>query len=668
MMKKVFIGLGIVVVLLIAAAFIVPSLIPLDTYKAEIATQVEEATGRKFKIDGDMSLSILPRLVIEAEKVSLANAKGAKTPNMMQLNKLQIQLALIPLLSREIVVDRFVLVDPVINLEIDKSGRPNWELGPAKGAAPPQQAKGGKAPAASSGGDTGIGGVKLDDVRLVNGRLTYTDQKTGQTQIVKDINMTLALPDVASKLRADGALAWNGEKIEIKIGLETPKILLAGKPAKIEMVVDSKPVRLSYKGNLTSGKAMAAAGAVDLNVPSVRMLATWAGQPLKAPGTGFGPLTIKGNLKMAGPRIAFENAEIGFDKIAGKGLFRVNTGGARPAITAKLTLGMLDLNPYMPPQEKDDGKGGAAPAASAPAGKKAGWSDEPIDVSGLKAVDANLDLKVEGIAVQKLRIGKTALGVTLKAGRLAANLSEMALYGGKGTALIKIDGAGRMPRIENTLKLAGVDAAPFLKDAAGFDRVEGKANADVAVKTVGLSQKQMVSALGGNAKVTFLDGAIRGINLAAMIRNVGTAFTQGGSDDKQKTDFAELSGTYQIVKGIVTNKDLLLKSPLLRLNGAGTVDLPQRSMKYRVTPKVISSIKGQGGRDEAKGISVPVVIEGPWDKLSYRPDLTSAVQDKLKEGLKDPGSLLKSLGKPKNDDGSGGGIGKPKDVLKRLFK
>jgi len=58
--RRVLIGLGVVALLLLAAVFIVPSLVDWNGYKPRIADAVREATGRDLVIDGDIGLSILP--------------------------------------------------------------------------------------------------------------------------------------------------------------------------------------------------------------------------------------------------------------------------------------------------------------------------------------------------------------------------------------------------------------------------------------------------------------------------------------------------------------------------------------------------------------------------------------------------------------------------------
>src|SRR3546814_10385524 len=79
--------------------------------------------------------------------------------------------------------------------------------------------------------------------------------------------------------------------------------------------------------------------------------------------------------------------------------------------------------------------------------------------------------------------------------------------------------------------------------------------------------------------VVFRDGAIKGINIAAMLRNISTAAIDQSFDEAATTDFAELSGTFTIDKGIVTNKDLSLVAPLVRMTGEGQIPLPPRTVE-----------------------------------------------------------------------------------------
>ena len=672
-MKKLLIVIGGLVVLVIAALLIAPMVIPVDTYKNEILAQVEKATGREARIDGDFGISLFPTVKFTAGKFSLANAKGGKADKMVSIEELNVQVVIFSLISGNVVIDSFVLDKPVINLEVDVQGRPNWVFTPAAGADAGKAApeKKDAAPAKAGGGSGGLGilGLKLGDVRLVDGRIAYSDAKTGDFQTVDAINMSVSLPSMTSPMAAKGSLVWNKEKIALVLGIDNPNAFLAGTQTGLNAAVTASTVKFDFKGKASSEPHIKASGSIDLDVPSVRKLAAWAGQPMDAPGTGFGPLKINGQIGVDGQKYSFTKAKLLLDAIQATGDLRFDGSGKVPYINAGLGTGMLDLNPYLPP-EKKAGEGASTPTASAGNGGNAqkpapqGWSTDPIDLSGLRAVNADIALNVAGLMMRKIKIGKSAVNVVLKGGRLTTKLNEMALYGGNGTATITANGATATPAVALKLDLTGLQANPALKDAIDMDKIEGALNANVDVAMRGGNQKAMVSALGGNGKVVFADGAIRGINVGALVRNAASGFLDSSASEQQKTDFAELSGTFKIVNGILLNDDLKLLSPLLRIGGKGTVDMPKRSVNYRIEPKVVASTKGQGSSADTSGIKVPVVVSGPWDNLSYKPDLAGVI-----DGIvKDPKKALEWI---KNliprQGGSGGPLPKPEDVLKKLF-
>ncbi len=639
-MKKVLIGLGVLVVLLVIVAFAVPALIPTDTYKTRLLAAIHDATGRDARIDGDFGFSILPNVEFTAGKVSLANAKGRQPANMVALDKLKVRVAVLPLLSGKVQIDSFVLDKPVISLSVDKAGVPNWQFAKMETGAAPAAKQAAPTPTAKSeaggGAPSMLKGLTLGDVRIVDGKVSYADARTGKDYVIDNVNMKVALPSLSSPMEVDGSLVWNKEKIVLSLHADDPNALLNGKASPITSTVASNPVKLAFKGSLANGAVMKAHGTVDLDVPSVRKLAAWTGSPLNAPGSGFGPLKVSGTVDMDGKKLAFTDAKLAFDAIKGTGAVRYDGGGARPYVNAKLAVENLDLNPYLPPE---GASGGAEnkPAAGAPAGKtapapaaEAGWSDKPLDVSVLKQADADLDFTLGGLVMRKIKIGKSHLAAKLAGGNLTANLTEMALYGGKGTAKVTANGAGKVPQVGLAFDISGVQANPLLADAIGLERLEGTGNASLDVKGAGASERAIVSALDGQGKIQFLNGAIRGINLAAMVRNVKSAFLNPEADKTQKTDFSELAGTYVIRNGILTNNDLEMKSPLLRIAGKGTVNLPARTVNYRVEPKLVASTSGQGGQSGLSGLMVPVMVTGPWNHLSYQPDLAAAVSGAVK--------------------------------------
>jgi AsmA protein len=688
MIKKILIAVAVLVVLVIAAAVILPFVIPTDTIKQELQAQVKKATGRDLTINGNFEFSLLPDAVLKANDVRFQNAAGGSRADMVTLKELRVHVALLPLLSSEVEVQEFVLEDPDILLEIDQNGQPNWAFG-GGGAQAGGSAAG--SPASTGGGRGGeLKSVKLGDVRIVNGRLEYRDAQSGSAEVVENLNVKINLPSLDEPFSADGEATWKSEAIAFNIGAESPRALMTGGKTGVTVSLNGNPLKLDYAGALDAG-AGSIAGKLDLDVPSLRNLAAWAASPLDIKGDeALNAMTITGQVAASAAQVSITGMALSLDAINATGELAVALGGKVPSAKGKLDVADLDMNPYLAAFGGEAGDQSGEAAAKPASSTGGGWSDEPIDMSALRSVDADLVLSAGSLKAQDIKIGKSQVHVQLKGGKLNLNLSEMALYNGNGSLQLNVDASGDIPAIKSTFALAGLQAEPFLTDAAKLEWLSGTAQMSMDVTTKGASQKALVNALNGRGDVKFTDGAIRGINLAAMVRNASNAFLNRTASEAVKTDFAELSGTYTITNGVVSNNDLQLLSPLLRVTGEGTANMPAQTVNYRVEPKAVASLEGQGGDSGMAGLMVPVIIEGPWSKPSYRPDLAGAIggiakdpskmlegaggaADQLKDAVKDPGSALKSLMPGSGaTDGASGSDGEttapsPMDNIKKLF-
>jgi AsmA protein len=225
--------------------------------------------------------------------------------------------------------------------------------------------------------------------------------------------------------------------------------------------------------------------------------------------------------------------------------------------------------------------------------------------------------------VRKIEVGKSALKVALQNGRLAADLTELALYEAKGTGRLVLDGSsGNTAGLQSNFKLDGLQVAPLLGAAADFDKLTGRGAMDIDITSRGGTERQIVSALNGKGALKLNDGTIKGIDFVKMLYNpVQAVQALGGKiDPNAKTDYSEMGLTYTIASGVVQNKDLALLAPLFRAEGAGSVDLPKRSLNYRAAPKLVASCTGQGASGGQIGLSLPVLVTGPWSNVSVRPD------------------------------------------------
>jgi AsmA protein len=149
----------------------------------------------------------------------------------------------------------------------------------------------------------------------------------------------------------------------------------------------------------------------------------------------------------------------------------------------------------------------------------------------------------------------------------------------------------------------------------------------------------------------FQDGAIRGLNVAQMIRSLTSGTLSGWQEGKeQTTDLTQLGASFRVEKGQATTSDLNLVGPLVKMSGAGTVDLAAQTLAFRVEPKLVLTTEGQGRASDPVGLGIPVVIDGPWAEPRIYPDIQGILDnpDAAYARLKEIGKGL---------FGSGGGLG-----------
>jgi len=329
------------------------------------------------------------------------------------------------------------------------------------------------------------------------------------------------------------------------------------------------------------------------------------------------------------------------------------------ALGFDLDIDTLNVDKYLPPKKAEE-KVAASPA---PAGKDA--AADKLDFSALKGHDVNGALRIGALQVSKLKLAKLDAKIRLAGGRLDVAPLSMNLYEGSASGSLSLNAAGNQLALKQNLN--GISINPLLKDLADKDLLEGRGNVALDVASRGDSVAAMKKALAGTASLSLKDGAIKGINLAQSMRDIKARLgtLQGkaeGTTQKaragEKTDFSELTASLKIANGVARNDDLALKSPFLRLAGAGDIDIGAGRMDYLAKATLVNTSTGQGGKeaDKVKGLTVPVRIAGPFDALTYKPELGDLAADMAKAKLEEKTGAI--TGKTES---------KAKDKLKGLF-
>lgn len=304
-----------------------------------------------------------------------------------------------------------------------------------------------------------------------------------------------------------------------------------------------------------------------------------------------------------------------------------------------LSIDSINLDRYLASSEKKK----PAAKGEAPA-KPSKEADAPVDLSGLKGLNAKGQLQIGALQVQGLKLANLKTALTAAGGKAQIGPHSAGLYEGSLAGSLTLDGNANRVALKETL--SNIAVGPLLRDFAEQDRLEGRGNVTLDVTTAGKTVNAMKSALAGSAKVQLRDGAIKGINIGELLRKARSALGgsgEGQADAKEKTDFSELSASFAIKNGVAHNEDLEVKAPLFRIGGAGDIDVGKSTINYVAKAAVVATTKGQGGKEleQLAGLTIPVRLSGPLDGMKYQVDYKAVAGDlaksrvggKVKEGI-----------------------------------
>lgn len=365
---------------------------------------------------------------------------------------------------------------------------------------------------------------------------------------------------------------------------------------------------------------------------------------LDAPGLLQAPLSAKAEVRLNGTVVMINGLTGVLDDGAFNGWASVDLA-SKPLVKLDLDFQRLAL--------------AKSPNNTGSAGQP--WSNATVDLNGLNYVDVQARISAAELNIGDGHFAPAAIEATLASGVLKAQVSNLGAYGGSANGDVTIDASAANPTFTLRADLTGVRALPLLKGLADFDKLDGKLQTKISVRSSGTSQRAIMANMSGTTFAVFQDGAIKGLNVAQMIRSL-TASTLSGwqESSEQATDLSQLSASFKIDKGQAQTTDLNLVGPLVKMTGVGTIDLGTKQIGFRVEPKLVMTTEGQGRAAEPVGLGIPVMIEGPWGAPRIYPEMQGMLDNpeaayaKLKEMGK---GLFGANGAGLNSAGIGAALG-----------
>ncbi|HEX9474094.1 MAG TPA: AsmA family protein [Steroidobacteraceae bacterium] len=678
-------GLGVLLLLVLAAAVYLVLFFDPNSHKAELQRLVHEQTGRELELPGELSLKLFPWVAIETGRAVLGNAAGFGTEPMVEIEHARLGLKLLPLLHRKVEVAAVRLDAPTIRLAVDASGRSNWaDLG-GKSTAPAAKSEGGA-----------LSSLSVAGVQINRGTVLYVDRSAGTEIGVHELNVSsgplapgkafdLQLSGTVEEgkslsvaLRVSGRATVNSAASRYQLASPVFALQLKGKglPAaglpvqlrfeRIDADLAAQTLELPGLDMGVAGARLTGAlrGTAILDAPritgplhladvSLRELlrSLDISLPVTRDAAAFGRIGLDGQLAASSHAVLLNDLKLRFDDTTANG-----HGGIadldRMALAFDLDLDRINADRYLAP---------AAPAAS-PAAAGGGRTTAtratalPIPVALIRSLDVHGTLAVREAVFAGIQYSRLHLGINAAGGRLRIFPSEAQMYGGQYHGDVTVDASGKLPRVSFDEHVTGVDFAPLFSDMFETRRVSGRGNAAIKAAGTGADSAALLRTLTGTVEFHVDNGALEGADLWYEIRRARALLKQQpipARSGPERTPFTAFSATGRISNGVLSNEDLIAALQYLQVKGRGSADIAAGTLDYHLDVLVLNiPEEGSSATDEHDlvGLKLPVLISGTFGAPKVRPDVNGLVKARVQEELDKKKEELKQKLKDKLQD------------------
>lgn len=636
---KIFLkSIVIFILAIVLLAVVATQLISTEDIVNRVSTNVEQSTGRTLTVDGEQSLSVFPSLSVTLKDVHFSNAAGGSKSDMASISELLIHIPWFSVFSGELAIEKFVINNPDILLEKNIDGSVNWQFSTLTDAEnnteknTENSANKAQSVTLPDGFDISLGQVEINA-----GKLTFIDHQSKQTQVIDQLNLAVKLPSLQQPLKLSGSVRYMAQVLELESSITSPAKAINNQPFSVALDLSSALLKLNYQGEvLQQGKELS--GKLSVSGDSVKELLNWQNIPLPAKDEAFNKFSFKSNIGFANNKLSLDQLIVSLDALEFKGTTSIAL--TTPInITSKIDLGLLDLNPYLP----ESSTVVETPPTDDKAAQPIVWDNTALDLSALASINANVSIKSSQLLIRDIKLGKNELAIVLNNSVADVKLKSFQGYEGNGSGTFRVNASKKPYQITTKFELADINAEPLLTDAIGFDKLIGKGHLAWELSTQGLSQREFINKLNGHLDISFIDGAVKGLNLAAIAKsasnimqgNLSAVSLDSDFSNAEKTDFAALTGKFTLNNGVANTDNLSLDNPFIRISGTGDINLPETNVNLHIKSKLVASTQGQAAESTDSGLVIPIKITGPFHKVKIRPDVSSGAKDKVKEKVKD---------------------------------
>lgn len=312
---KVLAGTALAVAVIgVGVTLMAPKFMDQEGYKKQITQSIAESTGYKVNWKGDIGLSLLPLPHAQINDLTLK----AGTQRVMTLKKVDVSVALMPLLSKRIEVTSVELEGLKVNLLVDGEGRKTWvtkKLETNSGESADETPSSSKKEQKETGPE-----IILSKVRIVEGLIEYSDEKSGVSHEIKNINAVLRAESLKGPFALNGDLLWQGHKLDVSLAAGKMEGNEQNYPVQLKTSVPDLGIKADYSGVISTAAPMKAEG--DITFAADDLAATLAavnGQSVTLPEGIGGAVSLQSGLRYQGEQTELSGLKFGLGDLSFQG-------------------------------------------------------------------------------------------------------------------------------------------------------------------------------------------------------------------------------------------------------------------------------------------------------------------------------------------------------------
>ena len=332
----------------------------------------------------------------------------------------------------------------------------------------------------------------------------------------------------------------------------------------------------SFDGHLDVAESLQLSGQAELSTPSVRRGVRWFGVPVPS-SEGLNAASVKGQINWSRHTLAFEDAKVTLDGNEASGALVLHVGGDRPLIDGALAFNALDLTPYVE----------AARSQSFLFDRQtASWSAFDLSFPVIRHFDADLRISAPKVAIKGYGLGSGAATITVRSGKLLADIAELELYSGKVGVQVTVNTNELVPRYTLRGKVESFEAGPAGTALFGATVLTGRSTLSLDLTAAGQTPAEIVRGLSGKVALTMTEGGRVGVDIRAL-RAAAKADGQAGWGllAKGQTGLEQIEARALVRDGVLITETVQARSGALGVTASGRVDLAERTLDLHLSVK-----------------------------------------------------------------------------------